>query len=277
MDNFLDPIKEQFRSLTSRGVTRLSYGRKNLQFGDLYVPEGSGPHPVIMLIHGGFWRNQYGLSLMNDLAKSLARRGMAAWNIEYRRVGDEGGGWPGTLLDVAFATEYLPLIAEAYSLDTSRIIPVGHSAGGHLALWLAARLRLPENTDLATNHTPPKILAAISLAGAIDLEQVWNMNLGNGAAAALLGGSPTEVPERYAVASPASLLPLGVQQVLIHGTSDASVPVEISRDYATKATAVGDNVSLIELPGTDHFALIDARSTAWTITLREIQKLLEAA
>lgn len=274
MDYFLEPIKDRIRSFVAPGVERLYYGRKSLQFADLYLPNGEGPHPVAILIHGGFWRTPYSLSLMNGIAKSLAYRGIAAWNIEYRRVGDEGGGWPGTLLDVAFATEYLPLISTTRQLDLGRVIALGHSAGGHLALWLAARPRLPEDTSLATNHAPPTLTGAVSLSGAIDLEQVWQLNLGNGAAAELLGGNPSEVPERYSLSSPAALLPLGTPQVLIHGTSDDRVPIEVSRDYAEKAKEAGDTVDLIELPGVDHFALIDARSTAWTTTLREVQKLL---
>src|SRR5690348_6511565 len=122
---------------------RLAYGREYLQIGELYLPQTAGPYPVIPLIHGGYWRNRYDLTLMDGLAEDLARRGYAAWNIEYRRVGDKGGGWPGTLLDVALATDYARKLAPTYALDLQHLVPIGHSAGGHLAFWLAARPRIP--------------------------------------------------------------------------------------------------------------------------------------
>lgn len=266
----LDDLK---RNLGLTKGKKISYGQEVLQFGDLYLPEGeTGPHPVVILIHGGFWRNGYGLSLMEGLAESLARRGIASWNIEYRRVGDANGGWPNTLLDVAQAADYIRELAPTYSLNLARVLAMGHSAGGHLAFWLAARHRLPENSPL-TSSAPLSLKGAISLAGAVDLEHTWRLNLGNGAATELVGGGFDSVPERYSLASPAALLPLGVPQVLIHGTSDDRVPLIISQDYAKRATEAGDPVTLIELPGTDHFAVIDPRSTAWIATLREIQKL----
>ena len=280
---FFDNMK---RSLGLTKGRQIPYGKDPLQFGDLYIPDGAIPqgsqdenrtgrlYPVVILIHGGFWRNRYGLAIMDGLAASLARRGIAAWNIEYRRVGDAGGGWPGTLLDVALAADFVRELASTYSLDMQRVIPVGHSAGGHLALWLAARHRLPADSPLAT-ETPLALAGAVSLAGAIDLEHVWQLNLGNGAAAELLGGDYERVPERYAAASPAALLPLGVPQVLIHGSSDDRVPIVVSQEYAQRAKEAGDTVTLLELPGTDHFAVIDPRSTAWTATLREIETLLK--
>lgn len=268
------------RSLGLNKGQKLPYGKEPLQFGNLYLPERSEnessqskPYPVVILIHGGFWRNRYGLALMDGLATSLARRGIAAWNIEYRRVGDGGGGWPGTLLDVAQAADFVQELAPTYNLDLQRVIPVGHSAGGHLALWLAARHRLPADSPLATDK-PLALAGAVSLAGAVDLEHVWQLNLGNGAASALLGGDYDSVPERYAAASPAALLPLGIPQVLIHGSSDDSVPIVVSQEYAQRAKEAGDTVTLLELPGTDHFAVIDPRSTAWTAILRELETML---
>lgn len=252
---------------------RFAYGAESLQFGDLYVPQGSGPHPIVILIHGGFWRSAYGLKLMNGLAGDLVQKGIAAWNIEYRRVGDTGGGWPGTLLDVARATDYLARLAPIYGLDLARLVPVGHSAGGQLALWLAARSRLPKNSQLAVSKTPLPLAGAVSLAGASDLKLVWELNLGHGAATALLGGSPIKVPERYSAASPAALLPLGIPQVLIHGKRDNLVPLLVSQHYAQKAALAGDRVTLIELPGADHFVLIDPGSAAWQRIIAEIQQL----
>ena len=259
----------------------LPYGSEALQFGELHLPGGTGPCPSVILIHGGFWRAPYNYTLMTGLAEDLARRGIAAWNIEYRRIGDPGGGWPTTLLDVARAADYLRILAPTYALDLKRIVTIGHSAGGHLALWLAARPRLPKSAILAGTATtegvsanPLAIMGAISLAGVVDLAMGWNMNLGNGAVAQLLGGSPTEVPERYAVASPAALLPLGIPQVLIHGTEDDRVPLAVSQAYAAAARAAGDRVKLVELPGQEHFVLINASSDAWVTTVEALRELL---
>jgi acetyl esterase/lipase len=252
---------------------RLAYRAESLQFGELYVPKGSGPHPVVILIHGGFWRAAHRLTLMQGLAGDLVEKGIAAWNIEYRCVGDAGGGWPGTLQDVAHAADYLATLAPTYALDLTRVVPVGHSAGGQLALWLAARSRLPKKSKLTVCDTPLPLAGAVSLAGACDLKLVWHLNLGHGAATEFLGGSPTNVPERYFTASPAALLPLGIPQVLIHGNRDDLVPLSVSQDYVQKATLARDHVTLIVLPEADHFALIDPNSAAWGITIAEIQKL----
>lgn len=252
---------------------RLKYGVGPQQFADLYLPGGDGPYPIVILIHGGFWRNFYDLSLMQGLAQDLIQHGIAAWNIEYRRVGDPNGGWPGTLEDVGAATDFLPSLAAQHHLDLQRVITVGHSAGGHLALWLAARRNLPAEQPLAAS-TPLPLAGAVSLAGAIDLVQVWRLQLGNHAARDFLGGSPESVPERYATVNPATLLPLGIPQVLVHGSADDSVPLTVSQNYMQKATEAGDHVQLVELAGVDHFALIDAHSDAWEKTMAEIRLLL---
>ena len=263
---------------------RLAYGPEYLQFGELYLPERAGLHAVIPLIHGGYWRARYDLTLMHGLAEDLVRRGYAAWNIEYRRVGDKGGAWPGTFHDVARSVDYLRALARDYPLDLQRVVPIGHSAGGHLAFWLAARQRIPANSPLAGSSiaahegeqpTPLPLAGTISLAGVLDLETAWRLHLSNDAVVELLGEKFPKVPERYAAASPAAMLPLGVPQILIHGTRDSHVPIEISRDYAAKARLLGDSVTYLELEGIDHFDVIDPRSTAWAKTVEALQALLQ--
>lgn len=252
---------------------RLPYGKKSCQFGELYLPLTPGPYPVVILIHGGFWRSAYDLTLMHRLAQDLAGQGIATWNIEYRRIGDAGGGWPGTFQDVASAADYLTVLALTYALELTRVVSVGHSAGGHLALWLAARPRLPAGSILKGRHAPLPLAGAVSLAGVSDLALACLLHLGNDAAAELLGGKPDTVPTHYAMASPAALLPLHIPQILIHGRKDKQVPLLVSQAYAEQAALAGDPVKLIELPGADHFVLIDPASTAWQTTKREIHSL----
>lgn len=255
---------------------RLAYAREKHQFGELSLPVGSGPYPVAILIHGGYWRARFALDLMQGLAADLAARGMAVWNIEYRRVGNPGGGWPGTLLDVAQATDFLRDLAAIYPLDLTRVVPIGHSAGGHLAFWLGARSHLPAASDIGQQSHPLKLAGAISLAGVLDLHQAYQFHLSNDAARELLGGSPEEVPARYAAASPAHLLPLAIPQVVIHGTADAHVPLQISQQYAAAARAAGDPITYLEPEGVDHFDVIDAESTIWSSTTRELARLLQS-
>jgi acetyl esterase/lipase len=238
---------------------QIAYGDHPDQVGHLHLPLGAGPWPTVILIHGGFWKWGWDRTLMTPLAHDLADRGFAAWNIEYRRVGQAGGGWPGTFEDVATAND---VVAELEETDASRIAAVGHSAGGQLALWLAARHRLPAGVPGAAPST--RLRGAVSQAGVSNLVQGAVDDLGGGACAALLGGSPDEVPERYAVASPAALLPLGVPQLLVHGGRDDIVPPGQSRAYVEAARAAGDEVELLEDPTADHFDVIEPAHALWT-------------
>jgi len=241
---------------------RLSYGDHPDQCGDLWLPPGDGPHPVALLIHGGFWRARYDRGYLGHLAAALRGLGVATWNIEYRRVGQTGGGWTGTFEDIAAAAAYLRILTERYSLDLRRVVAVGHSAGGHLALWLAARAgRRPDEAIWVESRLPLK--KVIALAGIGDLRQAWDLGLSNHAVGELLGGSPLAVPQRYAVASPADLLPLGTAQTLIHGDAADDVPLALSQRYAALARQAGDDVDLIVLPGLGHFELVDPTSAAW--------------
>jgi acetyl esterase/lipase len=232
------------------------YGDHPDQVANLHLParEG-GPWAGVVLVHGGFWGERWDRTLMTPLAIDLARRGYAAWNVEFRRVGQDGGGWPGTLEDVDNAVDALGDVPE---VDPERVVAVGHSAGGHLALWLAAR-----------RSARVRLRAAISLAGVVDLERAHRDGLGDAAIARFLGGDPEEVPDRYAAASPASLLPLGVPHLLVHGARDEIVPVTLSRSYAEAARAAGDDAELVELPGADHFDVIDPQHEAWAVVVED--------
>lgn len=241
---------------------RLAYGTDPLHFGDLRLPAGPGPHPLVIFVHGGFWRAEYALDYFGHACANLAADGIATWNIEYRRIGNHGGAWPGTFLDVAAAADHVRALALDYPIDTDRVIAVGHSAGGHLALWLAGRNRIPAG-DVLHTYNPLHLRAAISLGGVADLRQAWDLGLGEGVVRELLGGTPDECSERYAATSPADLLPLGIPQTLIHGELDIPVPYSTCQDYAARAVASGDTVTFIGLPNTGHFEIVDPRAPQW--------------
>jgi acetyl esterase/lipase len=256
-----------------RADVRVPYGPDPLHFGDLRLPPGAGPHPVVVVIHGGFWRARFSLEHIGHACAALTSTGLATWNIEYRRIGNPGGAWPGTFLDVAAGVDHLREIAPRHNLDLSRVVVIGHSAGGHLALWLAGRSRIPAGGPLYI-PSPLPVKAAISLAGVADLRRGWEMALSNGVVQDLIGGTPEEMPERYATASPIELLPLGVRQVLIRGTEDENVPFEISRAYHQSALSKGDDCELITLQGAGHFEVIDPRSQEWQQVARAVNDAL---
>lgn len=247
------------------------YGDDAQQWAELRLPDGRGPHPVAVLVHGGYWRALWHADLMNALAVDLCNRGLATWNLEYRRLGNPGGGWPGTFDDAGAGTDALVDVAARARLDLGRVLVVGHSAGGQLALWLAARHRLAAGLPGAGPRLTPR--GVVSLAGVCDLAEAARQRLSDGAAVELLGGTPEEVPERYAAASPAELAPLGVPQVLVHGDDDDLVPVAMSRRQLQVATAAGDEARLLLIPGTDHFDLIDPASAAWATAVDALSDL----
>lgn len=239
----------------------LPYGEDGQQFGHLYLPPQGGPHPVVALIHGGCWMAEYDLTHLSHFCRALAGEGFAVWSLEYRRIGN-GGGWPGTFEDVAAGVDYLRQIADQHTLDLSRVVAAGHSAGGHLALWAAGRHRLPPESRVYTADPLP-LSGVVSLAGIPDLERAVAQNICDGAAQMLLGGSPGDLSHRYAQASPGALLPLGLPQILINGAHDSIVPVDYVKQYAEMATRQDDEVRLEILPDAGHFEIVVPTTLAW--------------
>lgn len=253
-------------SPASRGPkpVRHRYGAHPQQFGDLYLPRRSTPLGTVVVIHGGFWRSGFTLSLGAPTSADLARRGWAAWNIEYRRLGD-GGGWPATFADVAGAVDHLSRLP---GVRTDRVVALGHSAGGQLAAWAASR------RGRSLPGGPPRVhlSAVVPQAGVLDLASAARAGLGGTAVPELVGGVPNRIPGRYAEADPLERLPLGVPVRCVHGTEDRTVPVSQSVAYVDAARAAGDDARLVEVPG-DHFALIDPSTPAWRRTLAVLAEL----
>jgi acetyl esterase/lipase len=252
-----------------------SYGPAKEQMGELFLPSGKGPHPVIVLIHGGCWLAQLpGTELMDYMAADLQKRGYAVWNVEYRREGGAGGGYPGTFLDIADALDHLRVLAPGNALDLTRVVIVGHSAGGHLALWAAARRRLPQTSALYRENPLP-VAAVVSLAGIADLAAYR----ANGPSACggpqtidgLVGPAGAAHPDVYADTSPAALLPLGAKQEIVSGSLDHIVPAHFAAEYTAKARAFGDNATALDIAGAGHFELIDPTSDAW----KQIEPIIE--
>ena len=234
---------------------RLAYGAEPKQFGDLRLPEGDSLWPLAVVVHGGSWKAMYNLIHTGHLCVAFAAAGIATWNVEYRSVGDPHGVWPGGGDDVAAATEFAVELAERYPLDRDRVVLVGHSAGGHLALWTANRAQLP----------------VAGIAPVSDLRESAQRVGPEGAAARFLGGMPDQIPDRYAEASPRELLPLGVRQILVHGTADGDVPYAMSERYVE---AAGSEASLVTLEGAGHFEPIDPSVREFERTLAAVRSLL---
>ncbi|MCK9408984.1 MAG: alpha/beta hydrolase [Bacteriovoracaceae bacterium] len=243
----------------------IKYGSFESQEADIYLSE-SLCLPVVCLLHGGFWRMPYGREEMTSIAQDLVRRGFAVWNLEYRRVGASGGGWPGTLEDVVAGINYLTVLAaEGLNLDLTRVTLIGHSAGGHLALLAAANGNKSKNT---VNSIRLKPIAAVGLAPVVDLERTFAFGSGKNAVDEFMGGTPQQYPGRYFAASPIAQVPLGVQQLIMHGSKDEVLPIELSRNYSKTAITAGDMVDFIELPGASHMDFLDPESMAHSALCR---------
>jgi acetyl esterase/lipase len=228
---------------------REAYGAEPNQFVELRLPHGKAPYPILLNLHGGFWRAKYDLSHAGHLCHALRSVGVATFNVEYRRVGDPGGGWPGSFSDIRSAYRYVGQEAARFHLDMSRLIVMGHSAGGQLALCLAAH--------------ETSIQRVISLAGVVDLRKAYALHLSHDAVVEFLGGTPDSVPDHYREADPMRLKLSHTRQWLVHGTDDDTVPVALSREYVEQKKKGGESVDLIEIPRCGHFELIDPDSGAF--------------
>ncbi|GAA1437608.1 alpha/beta hydrolase [Microlunatus lacustris] len=259
-------------------LLRYRYGDHPSQYAELALPAGAGVVPVVVVVHGGFWRDAYDASLARPLAADLTPRGWAALVVEYRRVGrsrtDGGGGWPQTLLDVAAALDGLAGPGQELAggrLDLDRVVALGHSAGGQLAGWLAARPGLPAGVPGA--QPAVRLSGVVSQAGVLDLAAAAREGVGGRAVPDLMGGGPDERAADYRLASPAARLPLGVPSVCVHGTDDSDVPHRQSADFVAAARAAGDRSELHSFPG-DHLAPITVGTPAWALCTDALTGLL---
>jgi acetyl esterase/lipase len=243
------------------------YGEHDDQVVEVWLPPASSNAPLVIFVHGGFWRAQWDRSHAKPLAADLARRGYPVALVEYRRVGQPGGGWPGTFADIAAAVAAVPhLLGETLAfrglpaINADRPILMGHSAGGHLALWYAG-------------VAPDAVRGVLALAPVADFAEADRQHLGGGAVADLLGGDAATVPDRYRSADPLARLPLNVPVIIVHGADDEQVPIGISRGYVQAARQAGDDAVLIDPPGVEHFAVIDPLSSAWPAVLDGLRAL----
>lgn len=244
---------------------RIAYGRGPHRFAELRLPkvETEGQRvPTVVVIHGGYWLAEIGVDHVGHACADLAARGYATWAIEYRRLGNIGGGWPGMFRDVGKAVDHLRGLADEHRLDLDNLRVLGHSAGGQLGLWLAARRQLSEASSIYAADPLP-VARVVALAPLSDLHMASELGLCAKVIEQVLAGSPEHRPQRYADTSPAARLPLGVEQRVLHGAADRLVPVAMSQAYAERAQAAGDDVSLEVLAEAGHFELVDPRAAQW--------------
>jgi acetyl esterase/lipase len=251
---------------------RISYGAGPLQFGNLRLPKGRGPFPVVLFIHGGCYLARYTIAHAQALEQAFADSGYAVWSIEYRRVGDDGGGWPGTFQDVGAGADHLRTLASQYPLDVQRIVAAGHSAGANFALWLAARERMRTDSPLYVER-PIKIGAVLALAPATDLEGLHTQGVCGNVIDKLMGGSPQSVPDRYRDVSPTQLVPIGVRQVVIIGGQDRAWGPS-GRVYQRTVVAAHDSlVRFVDAPAAGHFDIVAPTTSTWPLVIDALRDL----
>jgi len=249
---------------------KIQYGPAPQQFGNLRLPKGKGLHPVVIFVHGGCWLSAYDIAHVGSFEQALADSGYAVWSLEYRRVGDEGGAWPGTFLDIARGADYVREIASKYSLDVNRVVASGQSAGGEFALWLAARKKIPSSSDVFVAN-PIAVKGVVALAPAPDLETLESAGTCGKVIDKLIGGPPTQFPDRYAAVSPMKLAPIDVPSTLIVGAQDRGFGPN-GRAYYARAKEAGDTkVRLVEAPESGHFEVIAPKTTTWPLVIAEFK------
>jgi acetyl esterase/lipase len=250
----------------------LSYGPSPQQFGHLRLPKGAGPFPVVIFVHGGCYLSQYSIAHAGAVEQALADLNYAVWSLEYRRVGDPGGGWPGTFQDLGSGADHLRTLAKQLPLDLKRVIAIGHSAGGNSALWLAARKRIATDSPLHVAD-PLSVGGVLALAPAGDFHEMHARNGCGGVMDQLMGGSPASVPDRYRAASPGQLAPSGVPQLLIIGGRDASF-ASFGRSYLELAKSAGEpRIRAVEVPDAGHFDVIAPTGATWKIVVQALNDL----
>ena len=236
---------------------RVAYGGDANQFVDLRLPKAKGPHGLAIVIHGGYWRAKYDMGYAGHLCAALTAKGIATANLEYRRVGNTGGGWPGTFADVRAGYQFLVQNAQKYEFDARRVVAIGHSAGGQLGLCLAAH--------------ESGVKAVVSLAGVVDLQRAYALHLSNDAVVEFLGGTPAEVADHYKEADPMKQA-IAARQWLVHGAEDDTVPPAFSRDYAAAKQKMKEEARLVEIAGAGHFEVVDPRAGAWKEVERAVME-----
>ncbi len=264
----------------NRADIRIPYGDAPRQFGDLRIPQGKGPFPVIVVIHGGCWLSRMAnVDFMAPVSEALTKKGYATWNIEYRAADSDGGGWPGTFQDVGNAVDYLRNIAPKFNLDLNKVVIIGHSAGGHLALWAASRQKLAKESLVASPHVLP-IRGVISLAGPGDLRNylTWGEKVckDNNIDELLVGPTQELRNERFSQVSPLELLPIGVKQIIITGDNDKGVPPQLGQDYVNFAQQKGDDATFLLAKDSAHYEVVAPDSHAWPMVLIAIESLLNS-
>jgi acetyl esterase/lipase len=260
-------------------TAKFAYGSAPSQYAELFRPAGAGPFPVAVLVHGGCWTIKFGgIEQMRNLAGALAAQGIAVWNVEYRRVDEAGGGYPGTYQDINAALDLLGEQAPRQRLDLGRIVAIGHSAGGQLVQWLAGRARIPASSPLFRAHPLP-VREIISLGGLADLRNERDLiKQSCGRDTIELAGSPSAArPDVFADTNAAELMPNGSNTVLINGELDTVSPPRAAHDYAARARAAGDAASVVILPGASHYDEVAASSPAFRLVLPLIRKALRMA
>ncbi|WP_232058335.1 alpha/beta hydrolase [Nibribacter ruber] len=252
----------------------ISYGTDSLQFGELRLPQGKGPFPVVVVIHGGCWLSQYNYQYMNHASAALTKAGYATWNIEFRRVGNPGGGWPGTFLDVAQGIDFVKQLAKQYPVNAKEVVLMGHSAGGHLALWAATRHCISKESPLY-KQKPLKIKGVVSLAGIADLKTYATApGSCNSAVPQLMGGRLDQVPDLYAVASPLGRMPLKLPVRMVQGDKDPIVPVSQAKSMASFSSQKQYLVQEVIVPNAGHFDLVAPTSPVWSTVEQAVKEVL---